>query len=57
MIDLNLLVAEKAGYERLYDELKYDSKISQCYKNALWDKILILEVKIWGLKKNYDFNR
>lgn len=57
MIDLNLLVAEKAGYERLYDELKYDPKISQCYKNALWDKILILEVKIWGLKKNYDFNR
>lgn len=51
---LNLLIAEKEAYQRFYEDIKYDKKITQCYKNAIEDKILILQVKIWGLKKQYD---
>lgn len=47
---LNLLIAEKEAYQRFYEDIKYDKKITQCYKNAIEDKILILEVKIWNLK-------
>lgn len=51
---LNLLIAEKEAYQRFYEDIKYDKKTTQCYKNAIEDKILILQAKIWGLKKQYD---
>lgn len=49
--NIDLLLAEKEAFINYYEEIKYDSKFSECYKNAINDKILILEVKIWKIKK------
>lgn len=51
MTELEMLIKEKEAFMNHLEEIKYDSKISQCYKNAINDKILILEVKIWKFKK------